>query len=65
MENLIPDKICADQMSLERSNCVWNVVVKWDWLPEKTMGSQWVESSDSIFVNIAGDFGEYSYVIAI
>jgi len=33
--------------------------IKWEWFAKKTVGSQYVESVDSIFANIAEGFGRH------
>jgi len=54
------DKIACYKRSLELSNYVWDVVIKWEWFAKKTLGAQWVESTDSISANIAEGVGRYS-----
>ncbi len=41
------------------SNCVWGLVVKWNWLAQKTIGIQFINAIDSISANIAEGFGRY------
>jgi four helix bundle protein len=41
------------------SNYVWEIVIQWDWFAKKTLGGQFVESTDSISANIAEGFGRY------
>ncbi len=41
------------------SNHVWDIVIKWDYFAKKTIGSQFVNSTDSISANIAEGFGRY------
>ena len=36
-------------------------VEKWDWYRKKTVGIQWVESSDSIAANIAEGVGRFFF----
>lgn len=45
--------------SFHLSNYVWDVVIKWEWFPKKTVGSQFVEAIDSISANVAEGFGRY------
>ena len=54
------DKITSYSRALLLSNYIWEVVIKWDWFAKKTLGSQWVESTDSISANIAEGFGRNS-----
>ena len=48
-------------MALNFSNDIWNICSKWDWFPQKTIGSQLVQSADSISANISEGFGRYFY----
>lgn len=41
------------------SNCVWEVVITWDYFAQKTVGLQFVRAIDSIAANIAEGFGRY------
>lgn len=47
------------KISFHLSNYVWNIVVKWEWFPKKTVGAQFVEAVDSISANIAEGFGRH------
>ncbi|MEZ5199051.1 MAG: four helix bundle protein [Bacteroidales bacterium] len=51
--------IKAYQIAFELSNYVWDVVIEWDWFAKKTLGGQFVESTDSVSANIAEGFGRY------
>jgi len=46
------DKLC---------NQVWDIVLKWDWFSKKTIGDQWVRSTDSIAANITEGYGRYFF----
>lgn len=46
--------------ALALSNYVWDIVIKYDWFAQKTVGVQFVSSIDSISANIAEGFGRYS-----
>lgn len=59
MKYLTLSDIDAYKHSLELSNYVWNIVIKWDWFTKKTVGCQFVEAVDSISANIAEGFGRY------
>lgn len=41
------------------SNYVWDIVMKWDWFAQKTIGAQFVDAADSISANLAEGFGRY------
>ena len=56
---LILNDIEAYRLSFSLSNYIWNLVIVWEWFPKKTVGSQFVEASDSIAANIAEGFGRY------
>ena len=52
--------IDAYKISLNLSNEVWNIVLKWDFFAKDTVGKQFVRSVDSISANIAEGFGRYN-----
>ncbi|NTW89855.1 MAG: four helix bundle protein [Candidatus Moranbacteria bacterium] len=58
-EYLTLNKINAYRLAFSLSNEVWDIVVKWDDFPRKTVGSQFVRAIDSISANIAEGFGRY------
>mgnify|MGYP000962906007 CR=1 FL=1 len=49
----------AYKIAFKLSNYVWDVVMKWDYFSQKTIGAQFVDSTDSISANIAEGFGRY------
>jgi len=49
------------QRAMEIGEKVNAVVENWDWFRKKTVGFQWVESSDSIAANIAEGVGRYFF----
>ena len=49
----------AYKIAFHLSNYVWNVVIKWEHFPRRTVGEQFVEATDSISANIAEGFGRY------
>ncbi|NOX66770.1 MAG: four helix bundle protein [Chlorobi bacterium] len=49
----------AYKIAFKLSNYVWDIVIKWDYFAKKTIGAQFVDSSDSISANIAEGFGRY------
>lgn len=51
--------IDAYEIAFHLSNYVWNVVLKWDHFPRRTVGEQFVTAIDSISANIAEGFGRY------
>ena len=52
--------IYAYKKSFNLSNYVWKNVVNWDWFSKQTIGSQFVNSTDSISANLAEGFGRYT-----
>lgn len=59
MKYLQLNDIGCYKRSLNLSNYVWDIVVSWEWFAKRTVGSQFVESIDSISANIAEGFGRY------
>lgn len=53
------ENIKAYCLSSELSDYIWNIVIKWNYFTQKTIGSQFVDSTDSIAANIAEGFGRY------
>jgi len=51
--------IDAYRFSYHLSNFVWKIILKWEWFPKKTIGTQYVTAMDSISANIAEGFGRY------
>lgn len=49
----------AYQFSREAARLVWNEVQNWDWVAKRTLGIQWIDSTDSISANLAEGFGRY------
>jgi len=54
------NNINSYKIAFHLSNCVWNIVIKWDYFSKKTVGDQFVRSVDSISANIAEGFGRYN-----
>lgn len=49
----------AYQIASKLSDYVWPLVIKWDWFSKRTLGSQFVEATDSIAGNIAEGWGRF------
>jgi four helix bundle protein len=49
------------QLAEDIADLVWEIVIKWDWLPRDTVGKQLIKSADSIGANIAEGTGRGSY----
>ncbi len=43
----------------ELSDYIWILVSRWDWFNKRTLGVQWVDSTDSIGANVAEGFGRF------
>lgn len=50
----------AYRIAFALSNYIWNIVIKWDYFPKSTIGSQFTDAVDSISANIAEGFGRYN-----
>ncbi len=53
------ENIRAYKIASEISDYVWEIVIKWDWFSKRTVGVQWINSTDSIAGNIAEGFGRF------
>jgi len=51
--------IDAYKIAFRLSNYVWNIVVKWNGLSQRTVGEQFIRAADSVSANIAEGFGRY------
>ena len=60
-DNVVLEDLEIYRLSLEIGENVWNIVIKWEYFPQKTIGSQFVEAADSISANIAEGYGRYFY----
>ncbi len=49
----------AYRIAFNLSNYAWELIIKWEYFPRKTVGAQFVEAVDSISANIAEGFGRY------
>lgn len=49
----------AFRVSFHLSNYVWDIVLKWNNFPQRTVGEQFIKAVDSISANIAEGFGRY------
>jgi four helix bundle protein len=48
------------QLAEKLSDIIWDIVIKWDSFPPRTIGIQLVNSSDSVGANIAEGYGKGS-----
>lgn len=51
--------ITAYKIAFDLANYVWDVVIKWNYFAQDTVGKQLVKATDSISANIAEGFGRY------
>ena len=59
MNYLKVEDIEAYNIAFDLSNEVWDIVIQWSFLAQKTIGAQFVDATDSISANIAEGFGRY------
>lgn len=59
MNYLSLNDIEAHKIAFDLSNKIWDIVATWTPLAQKTIGSQFINASDSISANIAEGFGRY------
>ncbi len=62
-KNYIPLKdLAVYQLARELSRLGWKIYEKLDWQDKKTMGDQFISSTDSVGANIAEGYGRYHYL---
>jgi four helix bundle protein len=49
------------QLSEELADLIWNIVLRWEWFAQKTVGEQLVTAADSIGANISEGAGRGSF----
>ena len=49
------------QSSMDLSEKIWDVVIKWDYFAKDTIGKQLVRSIDSVAANLSEGFGRFFY----
>jgi four helix bundle protein len=49
------------QLAEKLSDMIWDIVIKWDSFPRRTVGVQYVDASDSVGANIAEGYGKESF----
>jgi len=49
------------KLSMEISEKVWDIVIKWDYFAKDTMGKQLIRAIDSVAANLSEGFGRYHY----
>ncbi|HLD60573.1 MAG TPA: four helix bundle protein [Patescibacteria group bacterium] len=53
------DDIAAYKRAFHLANYVWEIVIKWRAMAQRTVGEQYIEAIDSMSANIAEGFGRY------
>ncbi len=53
------EDIKAYMIATNLSDYIWKIVTEWEWFNKRTLGTQYVDSTDSISANIAEGFGRY------
>ena len=48
-------------LSMNLSDKIWDLVIKWEYFPKDTIGKQWVRAADSISANISEGFGRNNF----
>jgi four helix bundle protein len=52
--------IDAYRIAFHLSNYIWEIVLKWNPLAQRTVGTQFITAGDSISANIAEGFGRFN-----
>lgn len=53
------EEITAYKIASGLSDCVWEIISKWDWFNKRTLGVQYTNALDSIAGNISEGFGRF------
>jgi four helix bundle protein len=48
-------------MPMSITDIIWDVLIKWNYLEQDTVGKQLIRSADSIGANIAEGYGRFHY----
>lgn len=59
---LILEKLKVYQLARQLSKIAWEIYKELDWRDKKTMGDQFLESTDSVGANTAEGFGRFHYL---
>ena len=49
------------KLSMDMSEDIWEIVIKWDYFTKDTIGKQLVRAADSIAANLSEGFGRFHY----
>lgn len=48
-------------LSMDVSDVIWDIVVKWDFFSKDTIGKQWVRAMDSVSANLSEGLGRNTF----
>ena len=48
------------QLAEKLADLIWEIVIKWEYFPKRTIGAQLTEAADSVPANIAEGCGRYN-----
>lgn len=49
------------KLSMDLSDRIWEIVIRWDYFQKDTVGKQWVRAIDSVSANISEGFGRNTF----
>lgn len=49
------------KLSMDLSDKIWDLVIKWDYFQKDTLGKQWIRAIDSVSANISEGFGRNNF----
>jgi len=49
------------KLSMDLSDRIWNIVIKWEYFQKDSLGKQWVRAADSVSANISEGFGRNTF----
>ena len=55
------DDLEVYRLSMDLSDEVWEIVLKWEYFPKDTIGKQWARAIDYVSGNISEGFGRNSF----
>jgi four helix bundle protein len=55
------DELHVYKLSMDMSEKIWEIVIRWDYFTKDTIGKQLVRAADSVAANLSEGFGRYHY----
>lgn len=55
------EELKVNQLSMNVSERIWDIVIKWDYFLKDVIGKQLIRAADSISSNLSEGFGRYYY----